>query len=334
MAQDVTLSTAQAVDLLAHIGLHGPVKVTPISEQNHVWRLQREAGAFYLKTFTKDWYGDDPADTGFCVMHEVAAWSLLRRTGLSVPVVARAEEGRDNSLGRPFLLTGELRGEPLTDILMRARTLEPLEAVGRYLGQAHDITFDYPGYITATGPNAPLREGSWQHRCWSSEQRQRDAFSTFDQTRAHFAPAVTERLEPLLEGMAAALASAYHPPHFVHGDCHAHQFFLYQERGVWEVSGVIDMEVSSAGDNGEDLLHLFSELATVLPPATVWWEAFFADYDSTPSFEQMRLRFLSTTPAEYLWLAGRGWSETWEGVVAHFLDATTWAELLTLPGKA
>ena len=334
MAQDVTLSNVQAGDILASIGLHGPITVIPISEQNHVWRLQQESGAFYLKTYTKDWYGDDPAATGFCVMHEVAAWSSLRRAGLSVPVVARAEEGRDNPFGRPFLLTGELRGEPLTDILTRERTFEPLEAIGRYLGRAHDITFDYSGYITVTGPDALLREGSWQHRCWSSEQRQRDAFSTLSQTRAHLSSTVTGRLEPLLEVMVATLAAAYHPPRFVHGDCHAHQFFLCQERGVWEVSGVIDMEVSSAGDSGEDFLHLFSELATILPSATRWWEAFFAGYGRTPSFEQMRLRFLGTTPAEYLWLAGRGWPETWESIVTHFLDATTWTGLLTLPEKA
>lgn len=330
MAQDPTLSSAQAVDLLAPLGLDGPVEITPISQRNHVWRLQCDAKAFYLKAYTKDWYGEDSAATGFCVMHEVAAWSSLRQIGLSVPMLARAEEGCDNSLGRPFLLTYELQGEPLTDILMRERTLQPLEAVGRYLGRAHDITFDYPGYITVTGPSAPPREGAWQHRCWSAEQRQRNALTTFGQMGTHLSPAIMRRLEPLLENMGAALASAYHQPRFVHGDCHAHQFFLYRERGAWEVSGVIDMEVSSAGDNGEDFLHLFSELATILLVATRWWEAFFAGYGSTPSFELMRLRFLGTTPEEYGWLESRGWPDTWEGIVEHFLNARTWADLLAL----
>lgn len=331
MSHEISLSNAQALALLRRAGIDGPTQITPISQRNHVWRLRQGTGTWYLKTYTKDWYGDDAAATGYCVAHEVAAWAALRRVGLAVPVVRHAEEGCDNPLGRPFLLTSELRGEPLTDILARERTLGPLAAVGEYLRRAHAITFAHPGYITATGPDAPPQEGAWQHRCWSAPQRQRDALGTLAAIRAAMPPAIATQLEALLGGMATALAPAYQPPRFVHGDCHAHQFFLYRESDRWVVSGVIDMEVSSSGDCGEDFLQLFAELATVLSPATRWWETFFAGYGQVPSFAPVRLRFLGTTPAQYAWLAERGWPVAWRDTIGHFLRATNWEELLTLP---
>jgi aminoglycoside phosphotransferase (APT) family kinase protein len=331
--REVTLNEAQANEVVRRAGGDGPVRLTPIAERNHVWRLQHGPDASFLKVYTKDWYGDDPTGTGFCVAHEVAGWAALRRAGLAVPAVALADEGCDNPLGRPYLLTRELRGESLTAILARERSLDPLRAVGRYLDRAHTITFPHPGYLTSTGPNEPLRAGSWQHRCWSAEQRQRDALATLDRTRDRLTPAVAARLEATLAHLATALAPAYRPPRFVHGDCHAHQFFLSHQDGEWAVSGVLDLEVSSAGDSGEDFLQRCTELATVLDPATRWWEAFFAGYGSVPSFDLLRLRFLGTTPEAYAWLAGRGWPETWQGLVEHSLRAQGWRELLTLPGR-
>ncbi len=149
---DVTLDDTQAQEIVRRAGGPGAVRVTTIAEHNHVWRLEQGAAAYFLKAYTKDWYGHDPATTGFCVAHEVASWSALQRAGLAVPVVAGADGGCDNPLGRPYLLTGALRGEPLTDILRRERSLEPLEAVGRYLDRAHAVAFAHPGYIIGSGP--------------------------------------------------------------------------------------------------------------------------------------------------------------------------------------
>jgi len=330
---DATLNDTQAHKILRQVGGSEAVRVIPIAQHNHVWRLEQGATAYFLKSYTKDWYGRNAAKTGFCVAHEVASWAALQRAGLAVPVVAGADEGCDNPLGRPFLLTRALRGEPLTDILRRERSLEPLEAVGRYLGRAHAIAFAHPGYSIGLGPQEPLREGAWQHRCWSAAQRQRHAVETLDHNRDQLTPELIPSLELALATMATTLAPAYDPPHFVHGDCHAHQFFLYREEDTWQVAGVIDMEVSSAGDSGEDFLHLFSELATVLDPATRWWETFFSGYGHTPSFEFQRLRFLGTTPAEYAWLANRDWPQDWDMTINHFLKAGAWADLFSLPQR-
>jgi Ser/Thr protein kinase RdoA (MazF antagonist) len=331
VSQSASLSLTQAEALLLLAGLSGAVRVTPVREQNHVWHLQQGTGTYYLKTYTKPWYGDDVATTAFCVAHEVAAWAVLASAGLAVPDVVLAAESCENPLGRPFLLTRELRGEPLPDVLLRERTLGPLAAVGAYLGRAHAIVFAYPGYIVRTGPDAPLAAGAWRHRCWTADQRQRNALTTLQANQSLLPPPLAHGVEQHVMGMAERLAPAYDPPHFVQGDCHAHQFFLYQEDGAWCVSGVIDMEVASSGDSGEDFLHLFSELAATLPATTRWWEAFFAGYGAVPAFDLVRLRFLGTTPAEYAWLAGRGWPENWASIVSHFLAATSWEELLTLP---
>jgi aminoglycoside phosphotransferase len=127
--------------------------------------------------------------------------------------------------------------------------------------------------------------------------------------------------------MADQLAPAYQPPRFTHGDCHAHQFFLVETGEGWQVTGVIDMEVSSAGDCGEDLLKLSIELAQILTHQTRWWEPLFEGYGTLPDFELFRLRLLGVVEPEF-GMAGR-WLGTAprEAVVQHFLRATDWDRL-------
>src|SRR3712207_8938833 len=52
---------------------------------------------FFLKTYSKDWYGEDVSATGFSVEHEVSAWDTLARHGLDVPEVVDRKSTRLNS---------------------------------------------------------------------------------------------------------------------------------------------------------------------------------------------------------------------------------------------
>jgi aminoglycoside phosphotransferase (APT) family kinase protein len=127
--------------------------------------------------------------------------------------------------------------------------------------------------------------------------------------------------------MSARLAGAYRPPRFTHGDCHAHQFFVVHEESGWRVTGVVDMEVSSAGDCVEDLMKFSIELAQSLEFYTRWWEALFAGYGGAPDFDAFRLRLLGAAPLEY------GPSGKWvqtnnrEAMVLRLLQAPDWPSL-------
>lgn len=324
---DDLISLSQVRALLGAIGAGGPVTMTRLKRQNDVYRLTSGDATAFLKLYTKDWYGSDPIATGFCVAHEVSAWACLAAHGLATPVVLLAAEDSANPLGRPFLLTRELAGEPLTTHL--ARQLDPaplLRTIGAYLRHMHAITFPYPGYIVGAGPTAPPADDAWQHRCWTAAQRQRDALAKLERQASQLAPTLWRELAAWITQIETGLASAYQPPRFTHGDCHAHQFFLRPTTVGWAVSGVVDLEVASAGDSGEDLLKLGIELAAVLAPTTRWWEALFEGYGQEPSFEQYRLRLLGTSPAEFRWVA-RGWPPTWESILRHILTATSWADL-------
>ena len=125
---------------------------------------------------------------------------------------------------------------------------------------------------------------------------------------------------------ADGLAADYAEPRFVHGDCHASQFFLYPHQGDWRVSGVLDMEVASAGDFGADFLKLFIEMAWVCPVEARWWEALFKGYGSEPDFNRMKLRMLAAHHSNYAWL----WTASREEILAHALAADTWPSLLNL----
>ena len=330
MARPVSLSERQARQVLGRVGLSGPISVERVHAYNHVWRLEGDAGTFFLKIYTKPWYAPYGDSHAFPVTHEAGAWRCLRAHGLATPEVVVAETGTDNPLGRPFLLTRDLAGEPLIRLLRVGHAAgAPLRAVGDYLRRMHSVTFRFPGYVSSEeGPTRPRRPGAWQHRCWTAEARERLARDTLEAEAAGLSADVRARLDRDIESMGERLRSSYEPPRFVHGDCHANAFFLVEEAGSWRVTGTVDMEVASAGDAGEDLMKLCIELATVLPASSGWWDALFEGYGAEPDFDLLKLRLLGATPADFGW-TGK-WPKSWEAIVRHVMGAGSWCELFDL----
>lgn len=298
--------------------------------QNDVYRINCGSDVFFLKIYTKDWYGSDVAATGFNANHEATAWAILAQHDVAAPEVVYAATNCENSLTRPFLLTRQLAGTPFTTLLTtnkRQRNIL-LSTVGDYVQQMHCITFTFPGYLTTLdGPTTAPDPEQWQHRCWSAQRRQEEAITNVMQAQDQLSPATFTEAYSSCSHIADQLASAYQPPRFTHGDCHAHQFFLTETGTAWQVTGVVDMEVSSAGDCGEDLLKLSIELAQTLRYNTRWWEPLFEGYGTHPDFELFRLRLLSVAEPEFgasgKWIA----TAPWEAVVRHVLHATDWDSL-------
>lgn len=321
------LNYSQAAALMNTVGAVGDVSLKLIKQGNDVYRIDGGGQTFFLKTYTKDWYGGDVAGTAFNVRHERSAWDILKKHGLPVPEVVLAETTCTNLVGRPFIVTRELSGKPLVDLLMLADDDDfeaLLRAVGGYLRQMHAITFPYPGYLdTVDGPSAPPDPNGWQHRCWSVAQRQKNALAYLESIRTTLSPDTATRLETHFSKMTEKLESDYQPPHFTHGDCHAHQFFLKPDAGLWTVTGVVDMEVASAGDTGEDWLHLLIELSSHFAPDSCWWKSLFKGYGAPPNFEGLRLRMLAVEPPEF------GLDNVNEKLIAKLLDAKDWSALFS-----
>jgi Ser/Thr protein kinase RdoA (MazF antagonist) len=321
------LNYSQAAGLMNTVGAVGDVNLKLIKQGNDVYRIDGGSQTYFLKTFTKDWYGDDAAGTAFHVRHERAAFEILRKHGLGAPEVALADTNCTNLVGRPFIITRELTGKPLVDLLMLADDGEfdaLLQAVGDYLRQMHAISFAHPGYLdTVDGPSTPPDPDGWQHRCWSAAQRQKNALAYLESVRLSLPSNVAERLENHFSTMADKLASDYQPPHFTHGDCHAHQFFLKRDGTEWIVTGVVDMEVASAGDTGEDWLHLLIELSSHFEPQTNWWKSLFKGYGAPPNFERLRLRMLAVEPLEF------GLGAVDQNLIQNLLDANDWEALFS-----
>jgi aminoglycoside phosphotransferase (APT) family kinase protein len=308
------------------LGLAGPMQAVLLKRHNHVWRLASGRDVVFLKAYTKAWYGDDPAATAFCVAHEADAWAVLAAHGLATPEVVLAARDGANPLGRPFLVTRALPGRPLTALLAEyaARPGDGaalLRTAGAYLRRMHAVTFPAPGYVVAGGPTAPPPVDAWQHRCWTARARRHDAESMLRAAGADLPATLVRRLAARFAAMEPVLAAAYDPPRFVHGDCHAHQVFLVPVDGAWRVTGVLDLEVASAGDAVEDLLKLCVELAVAAPAGTRWWEALFAGYGGAPPFAPFRLRLAGMAAAEI------GWPGSRAAVLERILAATSWETL-------
>jgi hypothetical protein len=86
-----------------------------IKEHNHVYHITTDNNqTFYIKTYTKDWYGGDIEGTGYCVDHEVTAWHILSQNQLNVPAIVQYDTGCYNPLERPYLMTAAVTGTQLT----------------------------------------------------------------------------------------------------------------------------------------------------------------------------------------------------------------------------
>src|SRR5687768_7418890 len=156
-ASEPELTSALATALLRAVGEPGPVDVTLLKRGNHVFRLAAGGADYYLKCYTKSWYGGDVAGTGYHVDHEAAAYRLLAAQVIAVPEVLTAQTTLGHPLGRSYLLTRGLVGQPLTTLFSQAAPASravALRCVGAYLSALHSLVLPYPGYITSTGPAA------------------------------------------------------------------------------------------------------------------------------------------------------------------------------------
>ncbi len=335
MAPVPELTVQQGNTILHLAGRRGPVEVTHAKRANDVWRLRQRDETFFLKVYTKDWYGGDPGKEISCVRHEQAAYTILAAHDLPTPPVVLARADLDNPLGRPFLLLGELAGASLVPLLRQGEAPEfsaLLEATGAYLRRMHAITFRFPGYLMEPdGPQAPPHPVTWQHPIWTAERAQREALSLLDADRPRLSGALSARLESLFATLGDTLAPAYRPPRFVHGDCHAEQFFLAHHSGAWQVTGVVDMEVASAGAAEADFAKVRLEMMCQFSPETRWWEPLFAGYGGAPEFERLRLWLLSTGEPSFKSYGEDKWLATREATLAHLLAAHDWRSLFTRP---
>lgn len=174
-----------------------------VKRHNDIWRLHTSAGGFYLKAYTKAWYGDDLAATGGCVEREVTAHRLLAGLGLPGPEVRWASSG-PRRLGRPALLLRELGGQPLTRALAEhpAEASGLLGAVGAYLAHMHARTFRFPGPLDQPGgPTSAPDPRAYQHPYWSPQMMARSALADLERARLPHALAaeVARRLDDLIE---------------------------------------------------------------------------------------------------------------------------------------
>ncbi|GAB3417237.1 hypothetical protein GCM10027569_41140 [Flindersiella endophytica] len=232
------------------------------------------------------------------------------------------------------MLTRELEGEALTDLIPRlpaAEAAAALRAAGDYLGRMHTLTFDHPGYLLDGPPAGPPDPDRWQHGIWRLERLLNQAFSLWAEDSKLVDPATMDVVSGLLVDQLPALRAAYQPPRFAHGDCHASQFFLACKENHWRVTGVVDLEVASAGSPLEDLLAFTIELAGRLGARPLrWWEPFFEGYARPVDFDLLRFRLLGVHHVNYTCHGENSWPGTRADIVRHLTSARTWTELFDL----
>jgi hypothetical protein len=280
---------------------------------NEVYRLDSDAGTFFLKIPVKDleaW--PDPLDGAAAkVTRERAACQCLRDHGLPAPEAVSYDTDRDNPIGRPYLLTRCLVGTAFTTVVptqARQHWRSPLEAVGVFLAAVHAIEFEFPGYLaTRGGPVGPLSPeaprasdavdvagaGASPRASHSAEVAEAEAMNDLACGRPFLDPEVADGLDARFRRIASSIAGEYWPPRFVIGGFHPNHPFLAPVAGGWTVSGCVDLEVASGGSVFEDLTTFAVGMMARFEADIPWWEPLFAAYGSEPRLERFRTALLS-----------------------------------------
>lgn len=308
------------------------VQVDLIATGNHTWRVAAGGEIFYVKVHTKSWYGGKP--DGNVVRHEITAHRLLHEHGLPTPDVISSSFSCDNPVRWPFMLTRALDGTALTDLMPRLASDdadEALRQVGGHLAQMHSITFDHPGYLVDGPPVGPPDPNKWQHGIWRLERFLTHAIASWAYVKDDLDLPTMDAIAELLADKIADLRASYRPPRFVHGDCHASQFFLTEAEGGWQVTGVVDMEVASAGSPLSDFVKLVIELAGRFGASPLrWWEPLLDGYGKPVDFDLVRLALTAADHINYTCLGPHAWPGTRAEIVRHLVRARSWSELVDL----
>lgn len=308
-----------------------PRSVVQIKRQNAVFRIVDADGAIhFLKVYTKGWNGYG-ASTWIAVHREAAAWEIMGALGLGAPRVLAADESTDNPLGQPHLVTSGLPGGPLFECLGTRDQPGPHDAhvlrhLGRFLGTLHSHRFPHTGPLLRGGP-PPLQPGDYHFLSWSRQgmeawwhdTREADAAKLDAPTRAACDAFVRAQIPRATEDMA--------DPPFVHGDCHAHQFFCDPGQDH-AITGVIDLECAQSSERGPDFAKLFIELIGHFSPRTDWLEPFWEGYGAVYDFDLLRLHLLLFQEINFKCLGPRNWPGDRQAVVNHILHATDYPSLV------
>jgi Ser/Thr protein kinase RdoA (MazF antagonist) len=329
---ELELPVAGARAILAQAGLRpGNVRVSAVRRRNHVWRIDTDSGAYFVKAWTKDWY--DWADTlttgALNADHEAGAFELLAAHGLAVPEVVAVDETAGNPLGRPLLLTRGLAGSPFPDAL--AQTADAAErhalvrAVGAYQARMHAIVLAAPGYFGRRGPFP----GDWEH----SNQSARAYYRVLEglwraDEEAGVPPDLVAQARGYAERMRPRVEAAFVPPCFTQANCHAAQFFVARTPGGWAVTGVVDMEVALGGWPLCDMPGIVADLSHPRFGGYRWWRPWVEGYGE-PGFDLVRFVLLTTGQSWWAAVAPQGWGAARrDRVMRHLLASGAWDELL------
>lgn len=292
-----------------------------IKEANNIDRISTDKGVFFCKTYTKTWYGRSD-QTGYCVLHERGAYETLASHQLRVPEVVLFDESSANPLGKPFLFLRKLEGNTILECRHQGMDVKPLLcSAGSYLRTMHSIVFSHPGYVTCpAGPDGPPIRNQWRHRIWEIDVLESQAAKLWEQAVGSSGGSLLSDLTSRFAELRERIGREYTPPRMAHGDCHMDQFFFQNQ----QVTGVLDMEVASAGDTVFDLVKFAIE-ASANPPVDEWWKPFFEGYGAEPDFETFKLRLLCCEYPEFAW---QKWSGTHVEILTRLFHADGWSSLL------
>src|SRR5215472_10285758 len=302
--------------------------VEPVRSGHTVVRLSTERHVYFLKTHSKDLEGlaDRAAGAAQLVRREAAGYACLTAHGLPAVEVVAAELSCDNPLGWPYVLTLELSGTALRDLVQSEHPAwsAAVEAFGRYLAAAHAIRFPRAGYLTS--PEGPAPDGSSlaQEVSHRAEVVLPDALRDLERARPHIGRELAAEVERRLADLPRAIAGEYVEPRFVHGNSHINHPHLLIEGERPRFTGQLDMDAASAGAPFEDL-HTVTWGMMAHAPRLAWWEPLFAGYGSVPDLDRFRLALLSAC----FYCFGDRNEVSLESLYRRLLTATTWHQLFT-----
>jgi hygromycin-B 7''-O-kinase len=230
---------------------------------------------------------------GWSLVHEVAAYRLMRRNGITLlPELIAGARAAKSPIDRPYLVMTKLEHVSVEQYVETAsddQITDVYRQVGVLLRQIHDIPqVGFGRHLSEDGNTDPSNALFWQ-RVFETQVAEFE-----DQTGDHR----TVELARTYVGARTELFDLCSSPVLLHGDLHEGNVIMDSDDDRPFLTGIIDIESAMAGDPVADFARMdtFSMHGSELKR-----DALFEGYGSTPDEWEQRKRLYQLVQAFEHW---------------------------------
>ena len=208
----------------------------------HVYVTTDRGERVVIRVCDGPWWTEEEAKA-WKFRREQIGWSFMSKLeGVSVPHVLVIDTSKAQ-VPYPYLVMTHVPGQPMSEVLPELNTTDKLDLIrqlGEVVGRIHALSFD-----PESMPEEAVRWGG-------ARESIRENLVTLTED-GRMTPRAARRVEELLDVYDSLLTEAEEAKVFLHGDIAFRNTHVQRSSGRWQVTGLVDGELSGFGPRGREL---------------------------------------------------------------------------------